>query len=68
MIVRVNENWAVNVTNIKDIGLDGDLIRITWLDGSKNAYQADSVTAAKVYFSRLTELCEKALPTILERR
>lgn len=68
MIVKVNENWAVNVTNIKDIGLDGELVRITWLDGTRNAYQADNESAAKLWFNRLTDLCEKALPTILERR
>lgn len=61
MIVRVNKNWAVNVKNIKDIGIDGDMIVITWLDDTTNKYQADSEEMATIYFNRLTDLLEESI-------
>ena len=61
MIARVNKNWGVNVKNIKDIGLDGDKIVITWLDDSTNKYQADDETMASIYFNRLQDLMEESI-------
>lgn len=61
MIVKVNKNWAVNVKNIKDIGVDGDLIVITWLDDTINKYQADNEAMATLYFNRLTDLLEESI-------
>lgn len=61
MIARVNKNWGVNVKNIKDIGLDGDKIVITWLDDSTNKYQADDETMASIYFNRLMDLMEESI-------
>lgn len=61
MIVRVNENWAVNVKNIKDIGIEDDMIVITWLDGSTNKYQVENHAMAKIYFNRLTDLLEDSI-------
>lgn len=61
MIARVNKNWGVNVKNIKDIGLDGDKIVITWLDDSTNKYQADDETMASIYFNRLLDLMEESI-------
>lgn len=61
MIARVNKNWGVNVKNIKDIGLDGDKIVITWLDESTNKYQADDETMASIYFNRLLDLMEESI-------
>ena len=61
MIARVNKNWGVNVKNIKDIGLDGDKIVITWLDDSTNKYQADDETMATIYFNRLLDLMEESI-------
>lgn len=61
MIARVNKNWGVNVKNIKDIGLDGDKIVITWLDESTNKYQADDETMASIYFNRLMDLMEESI-------
>lgn len=61
MIVRVNKNWGINVKNIKDIGLDGDKIVITWLDDSTNKYQADDETMASIYFNRLLDLMEESI-------
>lgn len=61
MIARVNKNWGINVKNIKDIGLDGDKIVITWLDDSTNKYQADDETMASIYFNRLLDLMEESI-------
>lgn len=61
MIARVNKNWGVNVKNIKDIGLEGDKIVITWLDESTNKYQADDETMASIYFNRLLDLMEESI-------
>ena len=61
MIERVNKNWGINVKNIKDIGLDGDKIVITWLDDSTNKYQADDETMASIYFNRLLDLMEESI-------
>ena len=61
MIARVNKNWGINVKNIKDIGLDGDKIVITWLDDSSNKYQADDETMASIYFNRLLDLMEESI-------
>lgn len=61
MIVRVNKNWGINVRNIKDIGLDGDKIVITWLDDSINKYQADNENMASIYFNRLLDLMEDSI-------
>jgi len=61
MIARVNKNWGINVKNIKDIGLDGDKIVITWLDDSTNKYQADDETMASIYFNRLMDLMEESI-------
>lgn len=61
MIVRVNKNWGVNAKNIKDIGVKGDKIIITWLDDSTNTYQADSEAAAHTYFNRLLDITEDAI-------
>lgn len=61
MIARVNKNWGVNVKNIKDIGLEGDKIVITWLDESANKYQADDETMASIYFNRLLDLMEESI-------
>lgn len=61
MIVKVNKNWAVNVKNIKDIGVDGDMIVITWLDDTTNKYQADNEAMATLYFNRLTDLLEESI-------
>lgn len=61
MIVRVNKNWGINVRNIKDIGLDGDKIVITWLDDSINKYQADDENMASIYFNRLLDLMEDSI-------
>lgn len=61
MIVRVNKNWGINVKNIKDIGLDGDKIVITWLDDSINKYQADDENMASIYFNRLLDLMEDSI-------
>lgn len=61
MIARVNKNWGVNVKNIKDIGLDGDKIVITWLDDTTNKYQADDETMASIYFNRLLDLMEESI-------
>lgn len=61
MIVRVNKNWGINVKNIKDIGLEGDKIVITWLDESTNKYQADDETMASIYFNRLLDLMEESI-------
>ena len=61
MIVRVNKNWGINVRNIKDIGLDGDKIIITWLDDSINKYQADDENMASIYFNRLLDLMEDSI-------
>ena len=61
MIARVNKNWGINVKNIKDIGLDGDKIVITWLDESTNKYQADDETMASIYFNRLMDLMEESI-------
>lgn len=61
MIARVNKNWGVNVKEIKDIGLDGDKIVITWLDDSTNKYQADDETMASIYFNRLLDLMEESI-------
>lgn len=61
MIARVNKNWGINVKNIKDIGLDGDKIVITWLDESTNKYQADDETMASIYFNRLLDLMEDSI-------
>ena len=61
MIARVNKNWGINVKNIKDIGLDGDKIVITWLDDSINKYQADDETMASIYFNRLLDLMEESI-------
>lgn len=61
MIARVNKNWGINVKNIKDIGLDGDKIVITWLDDSTNKYQADNETMASIYFNRLLDLMEESI-------
>lgn len=60
-IVRVNENWGVNVKNIKDIGLDGDKVVITWLDDTLNKYQADNAAMAKIYFNRLLDMMEESI-------
>lgn len=64
MIARVNKNWGVNVKNIKDIGLEGDKIVITWLDESTNKYQADDETMASIYFNRLLDLMEESIRKI----
>ncbi len=61
MIVRVNKNWGINVRNVKDIGLDGDKIVITWLDDSINKYQADNENMASIYFNRLLDLMEDSI-------
>lgn len=61
MIVRVNKNWGINVRNVKDIGLDGDKIVITWLDDSINKYQADDENMASIYFNRLLDLMEDSI-------
>ena len=61
MIVRVNKNWGINVRNVKDIGLDGDKIVITWLDDSINNYQADDENMASIYFNRLLDLMEDSI-------
>lgn len=61
MIARVNKNWGINVKNIKDIGLEGDKIVITWLDESTNKYQADDETMASIYFNRLLDLMEESI-------
>lgn len=61
MIARVNQNWGVNVKNIKDIGLDGDMITITWLDDTHNKYQADNESMASLYFNRLLDLMEESI-------
>ena len=61
MIARVNKNWGINIKNIKDIGLDGDKIVITWLDDSTNKYQADDETMASIYFNRLLDLMEESI-------
>lgn len=61
MIARVNKNWGVNVKNIKDIGLEGDKIVITWLNESTNKYQADDETMASIYFNRLLDLMEESI-------
>lgn len=61
MIVRVNKNWGINVRNVKDIGLDGDKIVITWLDDSINKYQADDETMASIYFNRMLDLMEDSI-------
>lgn len=61
MIARINKNWGVNIKNIKDIGLDGDKIVITWLDESTNKYQADDETMASIYFNRLLDLMEESI-------
>lgn len=61
MIVKVNKNWAVNVKNIKDIGVDGDMVVITWLDDTTNKYQADNEAMAIFYFNRLVELLEDSI-------
>lgn len=61
MIVRVNKNWGINVRNVKDIGLDGDKIVITWLDDSVNKYQADDETMASIYFNRMLDLMEDSI-------
>lgn len=61
MIARVNKNWGINVKNIKDIGLDGDKIVITWLDDTTNKYQADDETMASIYFNRLLDLMEESI-------
>lgn len=61
MLVRVNKNWGVNAKNIKDIGVDGDIISITWLDGSTNKYQADSEEMAFIYFNTIMNLMEESI-------
>lgn len=61
MIVKVNKNWAVNIKNIKDIGVDGDMVVITWLDDTTNKYQADNEAMAALYFNRLTDLLEESI-------
>lgn len=61
MVVKVNKNWAVNIRNIKDIGVDGDMVVITWLDDTTNKYQADNEAMAVFYFNRLVELTEDAI-------
>ena len=64
MIAKVNKNWAVNVKNIKDIGVDGDMIVITWLDDTTNKYQADNEAMAILYFDRLTDLLEESIKKV----
>lgn len=61
MIARINKNWGVNVKEIKDIGVKGDKITITWLDDSTNTYQADNEAAARLYFDRLMDMMEESI-------
>ena len=71
MLIKVNENWAVNVKNIKDIGISGsdrDLVVITWLDDSTNSYKADNAREAKKWFDRLVAKCENLIDRATEVR
>lgn len=61
MIVRINKNWGVNAKNIKDIGVEGDKITVTWLDDSTNTYQTDNEAAARMYFDRLMDMMEESI-------
>lgn len=61
MIVRINKNWGVNVKNIKDIGVEGDMIVITWLDDTTNKYQADTEEMAYLYFNRIMDMMEESI-------